>query len=175
MWQINLNLMGLARIAIVWQQPELAACLLGAAGVLREKVDAPVAPDEQDAYNHVAQAARQRISDASFAQAMASGQEMTLEAVIAEAGTITPTTHQPAARKINLTKRELEVLQLLAAGQTDREIANTLGISHRTVNAHVTQILTKLGVHSRVEAATVAVSYDLVKVALPRQLFPGST
>jgi DNA-binding NarL/FixJ family response regulator len=53
----------------------------------------------------------------------------------------------------DLTARELEVLRLLAAGQTDRGIAEALTISPRTVESHVGAILTKLGVRNRAEAA----------------------
>ncbi|KUM87073.1 MULTISPECIES: helix-turn-helix transcriptional regulator [Streptomyces] len=52
-----------------------------------------------------------------------------------------------------LTGRQLEVVALLADGQTDREIAVRLGLSVRTVNAHVVQILTRLGVRNRAETA----------------------
>jgi DNA-binding CsgD family transcriptional regulator len=64
-----------------------------------------------------------------------------------------PTTHSSAE---GLTTRELEVLRLLAAGRTDREIADTLFISPRTASKHVSAILTKLDVTSRAEAAILA-------------------
>ena len=54
---------------------------------------------------------------------------------------------------IGLTARELEVLQLLADGLTNRAIAERLFVSQKTVAAHVAHIYAKLGVHSRVEAA----------------------
>jgi DNA-binding CsgD family transcriptional regulator len=55
-----------------------------------------------------------------------------------------------------LTRREREILELLALGQSDACIANTLFISQRTVNNHVHAILGKLGVHNRTQAATFA-------------------
>ena len=55
-----------------------------------------------------------------------------------------------------LTPRELEVLRLLEKGHSNRQIAETLFISGKTVSVHVTNILAKLGVHSRLEAAAVA-------------------
>jgi DNA-binding CsgD family transcriptional regulator len=61
-----------------------------------------------------------------------------------------------------LTARELEVLGLLAAGRTDREIADTLYISPRTASKHVGAILAKLAVASRAEAAVLAVQRSLI-------------
>ena len=52
-----------------------------------------------------------------------------------------------------LSAREQEVLRLLAEGMTDREIANALAISPRTVESHVSNVLRKLGVRNRAEAA----------------------
>jgi len=60
-----------------------------------------------------------------------------------------------------LSRREQEVLLLVAADMTDREIARALGIAERTVRAHVSRIILKLGVASRVGAA-VAVTKWLV-------------
>jgi len=55
-----------------------------------------------------------------------------------------------------LTPRELEVLRLLVEGRSNRQIAEQLFISGKTAGVHVTNLLTKLGVHSRLEAAAMA-------------------
>lgn len=61
---------------------------------------------------------------------------------------------RPADRPLGrLTPRESEVLRLLARGRTNHEIGNTLHIADKTVKHHVTQILGKLGLRSRTEAA----------------------
>lgn len=60
-----------------------------------------------------------------------------------------------------LTPRENEILSLLAEGQSNKVIARNLGISDGTVKLHVKSILRKLGVHSRVEAAVMAVEAGL--------------
>ncbi|UCC56069.1 MAG: response regulator [Gammaproteobacteria bacterium] len=60
-----------------------------------------------------------------------------------------------------LTPRESEILSLLAEGQSNKVIARNLGISDGTVKLHVKSILRKLGVHSRVEAAVMAVEQGL--------------
>jgi DNA-binding CsgD family transcriptional regulator len=58
--------------------------------------------------------------------------------------------------EFGLTPRELEVLRLLVEGRSNRQIAEQLFISGKTVSVHVTNILAKLGVHSRLEAAAMA-------------------
>jgi DNA-binding CsgD family transcriptional regulator len=60
-----------------------------------------------------------------------------------------------------LTARELEVLRLVSAGRTNREIAAALYITQRTAATHLTHILAKLGVASRVEAAAWAIRYGV--------------
>ncbi len=61
----------------------------------------------------------------------------------------------------DLTPREAEILCLLADGQSNKVIARNLGISDGTVKLHVKSILRKLNVHSRVEAAVIAVEQAL--------------
>jgi DNA-binding NarL/FixJ family response regulator len=68
----------------------------------------------------------------------------------------------PAAIDVPLTKRESEVLKQLAFGLTNKEIAQTLGISYETVKEHVQHVLKKLGVADRTQAAVWAVRNDLV-------------
>jgi DNA-binding NarL/FixJ family response regulator len=60
-----------------------------------------------------------------------------------------------------LSKREGEVLDLLATGLTNRAMATRLGISERTVREHIARIFLKLGVTSRVEAAVMATEWRL--------------
>lgn len=60
-----------------------------------------------------------------------------------------------------LSPRELEVLQLIARGMENAEIADTLNISPRTAKNHVSSILAKLGLPSRVQAAIYAVRHNL--------------
>lgn len=63
-----------------------------------------------------------------------------------------------------LTPREQEVLQALAEGLNDKEIAGRLYIGIGTVRTHITSILVKLGVQSRLQALVFAVRHDLVKI-----------
>ena len=72
-----------------------------------------------------------------------------------------PTASDEATPFEDLTPRETEILALLAEGQSNKVIARNLGISDGTVKLHVKSILRKLGVHSRVEAAVIAVEQGL--------------
>jgi DNA-binding NarL/FixJ family response regulator len=75
-------------------------------------------------------------------------------------------TSSHAAAEAELTPRELEVLQLLAEGLTQTEIARQLVISPRTVGTHIQNLLGKLGVHSRAQAVALAHRMDFVAHAL---------
>jgi DNA-binding CsgD family transcriptional regulator len=66
-----------------------------------------------------------------------------------------------------LSPREREVLNILAEGRTDRDIASRLFISERTVHVHVRRILAKLGVAGRTEAAGLAIRQGLVPALAP--------
>jgi DNA-binding CsgD family transcriptional regulator len=62
----------------------------------------------------------------------------------------------------SLTRREVEVLQLVAKGATNQQVADALHISVRTVNTHMTNILTKTGCDNRTAASAFAVEHNLV-------------
>src|SRR5688500_4696968 len=114
------------------------------------------------------------MGDASFAAAWAAGRSLPLVDAVAEAlGSDTEpdaVTDPPgdrsggfgAADRAGLTARELEVLGLIVAGRTDKEIAEALFISRRTAQGHVGSIFGKLGVNTRTAAATAALRAGLV-------------
>ena len=66
--------------------------------------------------------------------------------------------------RVQLTPRELSTLRLMADGRSNKEIANELGISERTVKTHLGHLFDKLGVTSRTEAAKVAARRGLVRL-----------
>jgi ATP/maltotriose-dependent transcriptional regulator MalT len=82
----------------------------------------------------------------------ASAQHITLEQLA----------HPGYQLELTLTKRELEVLRLVAEGHTDREVADALVISTRTVNRHLSNIFVKLDVPGRAAAVAFAVRQGLV-------------
>jgi DNA-binding CsgD family transcriptional regulator len=64
-------------------------------------------------------------------------------------------------RADGLTLREVEILRLVAAGLTNRQAAERLGLSIRTVDAHLRSIYAKLGIKSRSAATRYAVEHNL--------------
>jgi two-component system NarL family response regulator len=66
--------------------------------------------------------------------------------------------------RVELTPREMTTLRLMADGQSNKEIAGTLGISERTVKTHLSHLFEKLGVTSRTEAVRVATRRGLVRL-----------
>lgn len=65
--------------------------------------------------------------------------------------------------QVELTEREMEVLEAVARGDRSKEVAYQLGISERTVKAHLASIYAKLGVDSRAAAIAVAIQKDILK------------
>lgn len=84
-----------------------------------------------------------------------------VDAVLAAAGHGVP--KRPRERPAGLTERELEVLLVLVRGRSNREIADDLGISAKTVGHHVQHVYAKAGVRSRAAATLWAFEHDLVR------------
>nr|WP_255534590.1 response regulator transcription factor [Chryseolinea lacunae] len=63
----------------------------------------------------------------------------------------------------NLSKREMEVLQLVASGKSDKEVADQLFISTKTVNTHKMHILDKLGLKNTAELVKYAIKNELIE------------
>jgi predicted ATPase/DNA-binding CsgD family transcriptional regulator len=166
-WFLPENLELVAGIACAQRDFTRAARLLGAAEVAREVSGAPRSPGSQPVYDRDVAAARAGLREDAFLAAWNDGRMLSLDRVIDEAlavtaaapdGSVRPAT--PAA-PFGLSPRELEILRRVAAGQSDRIIGEALYISHRTVSTHVTNILGKLEVRTRTEAATVAARHGL--------------
>ena len=119
--------------------------------------------------NSLLEQARSNLSEEDYAAAYAFGHSFSIEEAIAHAlalmqdGTVWNVSPMPesALDAVGLTPREREVLRLLTEGLTDREIGEALFISTRTVNYHVTNLLTKLDLDSRTAAAAFAVRHGI--------------
>jgi non-specific serine/threonine protein kinase len=157
---------GLAMVAVEIGQVARAARLLGAAEELREAIGAPLPPVDRPEHEATTRAVRAGLGESAYTAALAAGRALPLEQAIAEglgdeavapATAVTLSPRDPAG----LTRREAEVLRLLAQGATDAAIARELSISRKTVNAHVASILSKTGCANRTAAAAFAVRHDL--------------
>jgi len=67
----------------------------------------------------------------------------------------------PAGR-VTFTDREKEVLEMLVAGRSNKEIGSALGIEERTVKAHVAKLMRKVGVQNRIALSVHAITHSLV-------------
>jgi predicted ATPase/DNA-binding CsgD family transcriptional regulator len=159
------KLVATARLAAVGGQPEAAARVFGAAAALADTIGYVRRPPEQERLERDAAVARASLGDTGFAAAWAAGRALRAEQAVAEAQAVlalldapsAPGTTTTSASEIPaLTPREQEVLALMCAHLQDREIAERLFLSPRTVESHVSRILAKLGVRSRREAVAVA-------------------
>ena len=161
-------LLGPASVALENGQAERAARLLGAAAALHEAIGAVPPADLPGGLGGGTEPARAALGEAAFGAAWAAGRALTVEEAIAEAlAAVAPTaadanasTAAPAA--LGLTRREAEVFRLLAEGHTNRQIAETLFISPRTVSKHVESILAKFGVETRSAAVAHAMRHGFV-------------
>jgi len=154
-WVANECLTGLAAVASAQGHHEQAARLLGATDMLQETLGIRVPRSTADMVHRDRRADQSRVNlgDAAFASARAEGRAMGLEqavdyalvqADLLRAGA--KGTGGPAAPDAGpLTAREREVAALVARGLTNREIASLLKIAERTTDAHVQNILNKLG------------------------------
>lgn len=147
-------------------QAEQAARFFGAAEALRERHGLALVPVERPRLERAMAPARARLTRAAFAAAFAAGRALPLEEAIAEALAVADTVAAAspptdAAAALGLTRREREVLRLLAEGRSDREIAEMLFISPKTAGVHVSHVLGKLGVPSRTAAADHALRHGL--------------
>jgi non-specific serine/threonine protein kinase len=149
-----------ATLASATGQPA-AARLWGAVTALRQVAGYEFGSPEREAFADAETGLRSSLGEVVFAQEFAAGRLLGVEEALAEATAVLAAAASalkatPASDPYGLTPREHDVLKLLVAGQTDREIAESLFISRHTAMKHVANILAKLEVSSRTAAATVA-------------------
>ena len=153
---------GFAIVAAEYAQPTLAAQLFGAADALLARLDTTREGDPPQHTDYLHYSARVRkMLDAPVADAAwADGRALTRDAAIALTAQLTDDAAQGRLAEaagpsptVVLGRRQREVATLVAAGQTNAQIAQKLGMSKRTVDTHVGHILHKLGVTSRTAVA----------------------
>jgi DNA-binding CsgD family transcriptional regulator len=167
---VAVALAGFAALAASWSHPVLAARLFGAAAAIEETTRLPRDPSFRAVREQGTSAARSALGDHAFSAALAAGADLSVEQAVAEAMALTAPTEMTGpdmatdrlANRYGLTPREVEVLRLLARRLTDREIADMLFLSQHTVGRHVQNILGKLNVGNRREAAALAETEGLI-------------
>ena len=165
------SLEGLGCVASATSLHEDTIRLFAAAHRIRETTGATRKPTAQAGYDQALLASRAAVGGRTADALWEDGLNRSLNAVVILASAMTDQVqqiprmppeaiaHSPQSNpvaKYGLTPREIEILGFLSTHHTDREIAEALYISPRTVETHITSIRTKLGVSSRREAARIA-------------------
>lgn len=167
---------GAAGIAGAGGDPVLAARLFSAAATQRAEEQVDLKPSIQAELERLVAGVRERLGETHFAAAWAEGSGLSLDEAVLQATLVLADDWKATPRamtangyqgsdasmlSIRLTQRERQVLRLLVTGRADKDIAEQLFISYRTVSSHVASIISKLGVPSRTAAAAYAVKYAL--------------
>ena len=168
---IRMALPGLAGLATLEGDPMRALRLAGVASALEENAGIWAFPPIRDRHEQWLAAAREAVDPESGTAAFAEGRAQSLDEAVAYA--LEPATSDgapPAGAQKEptpaLSAREREVLQLIAQGRSNREIAESLFVTEHTVKYHVRSLFNTLGVTSRAEA---------VARAAARRLLPAGT
>jgi non-specific serine/threonine protein kinase len=160
-------LIGFAAVAVVRGSPAVGVRLLAASAISGQRVKSSWATTRME-YERYLALARARLTEAEFQAEQAAGRAMSLEQAIdyaqslpLEPGASTTRGEKPG----NLTERESEIATLIAQGKSNREIAGELVLSTRTVEKHVANILSKLGLASRTQIVRWAIEHGLMQVS----------
>ncbi len=161
---VSWSLAGLAVIAAADGQLDLAVRLMGLADLFEERTGAPLTPHIRRDHELAVHTLIAGVGAERYATIRASVRDA--EPAVEIGAALALTRHEtsenaPFLAGPGLTPREREVLRMMAAGQSNRAIADVLFVSLGTVKVHVTHILAKLGVTSRSAAAAYAHRHGL--------------
>jgi len=152
-------LIGLASIAARCERPDLAAQFLGMVDHMLRVGECRIYPFDHPVYDEGISLARSALGESAFALAHQAGAALSRESLLTIADSIVLAADEFAERQTTqapsgspLTPREMDILRHIARGLTDREIAESLYLSRRTVNTHVANILGRLNVATRRDA-----------------------
>jgi DNA-binding CsgD family transcriptional regulator len=162
-------LFAIAALAAAEAQPERAVQLAGASAGVREAMGTSLLPMKRAMLAHWLVPLRQSFGAETTRLAWEDGRKMPEEQVLDLAFVVTEAPHERLDRPPDglgeqptvLSPREQEVAALLADGLSNRQIANRLVITERTVKAHIEHILDKLGFTSRTRIALWAAEHGL--------------
>ncbi|HEX9131919.1 MAG TPA: protein kinase [Ktedonobacteraceae bacterium] len=172
-WVLASSLERIGEIALIQGWPAWTVHLFAIAETIR-RAHGYYSPlgIEHSLYDRTLARARAQLGKRNFAVLWAEGQSMTLEQVLAtwpkeenalSKPLISPVPAPTSAPYANLTRRQYEVLRLVAKGLTNTQIAEQLVVSMSTVDTHIQSIYGKLGVSSRVRATRYAIEHNLVR------------
>jgi predicted ATPase/DNA-binding CsgD family transcriptional regulator len=157
-----------ARLAAATGAATRATRLYAAGEALREELGFPLSPADRVYASPVLEGLRAALGDDGFAAAWAAGRALSRDEALAEAYVVRVGPAEQPSREPDpepsshgLSQREMEVLRLLAAGRTNREIGEALFISPATAARHVANVYNKLGVDSRTAATAYALRHGL--------------
>lgn len=161
---VSWSLAGLALVTATDGQVDQAARLMCLADRCEELLGATLSPHIRRLHELAVGMIEERVDFKRFSEIRASvgSADLTTEISAALALTRHATAHQAhVSAGLGLTQRERDVLQMMAAGKSNREIAESLFLSVGTVKAHATHVLAKLGVKSRAAATNYAHRHHL--------------
>ena len=167
-WRVASVLEEIVSSVLVRSDPQRGVDVLAATEALRERLGTPVPPAEAPDRDAARAALERKLNAGTFASGWADGRRQELDSVVdlaleaLDALEVPSAGEGPMAAPV-LTHRELAVLELLADGHTNREIAAALYISPSTAGVHVSNILRKLGAKRRVDAAGLAHKLGLLR------------
>jgi non-specific serine/threonine protein kinase len=160
-------LRGLGRVFVATGAYERSAVTLGAADALSRSIGA-IAPPRRDNYDRAIELLRRRLGDEQLHVHWQTGSTTPLREIVRDltrenAESAADSVDSPnATASFGLTSRELEVLELVSAGLSNREIAERLFIGERTAQTHVQHIFAKMDVNTRAAAAAIAIEHQLI-------------
>jgi non-specific serine/threonine protein kinase len=176
-WGMSWRLEALAIIAVEQNKYEEAVILWDSGFSLRETFQTPLPPFYREDYAPYMTAARIALGDGAYQVAWERGYSLDLEQVldIALERPVAQLNDSPSSsddgelsanppdfvQQYSLTRREVEVLRLVASGLTNRQVAEKLVISPRTVSKHLESIYSKIQVNSRSAATRFALEHNI--------------
>ncbi|MGD9891080.1 MAG: LuxR C-terminal-related transcriptional regulator [Dehalococcoidia bacterium] len=165
-----LTIAGIAAVTMAIGRPELAAQLAAAAQSVIDRAGWGNHAGERAAYERNIAAARADEGGMTRASAEVDGGPLTLQEATERALQIEPPVAavtsfgRHAHLPDGITRRESEVLRLVAAGMSNREIAEALVVSVRTVEKHIARLYAKINARGRADATTYAVRHGLLSL-----------